>query len=61
MDQKIERLARKRYCANRGELVTGRYPPRWENATEEIRNWMRDEVRKELYLVSNYVSSMDSR
>ncbi len=46
LDQKLEKRARTEYYRNWGELPNGRFPPHWENTTEEIRNWVRAKVAR---------------
>ncbi len=47
---KIENAAKRAYYANmRGELPNGRLPPIWENASDAVRDYMRNMVRKVLF------------
>jgi hypothetical protein len=45
MNDEVERAAKRIYYANWKELPNERLPPIWENATEEIRKWVRNQAR----------------
>lgn len=47
----IEGIAMGLYYLDWKQLPSGNFPPTWENTTNEIREWMRDQVRKELELL----------
>jgi len=40
----IERKAKFTYMSRYKELPNGNFPPVWENASQEVRNWMRRQI-----------------
>ena len=42
---KIEAAARRAYYAHYKMLPTGNFPPAWENTSEEVREWVRQQIR----------------
>lgn len=47
----VEAAARAGYAANWKELPQGRFPPIWENASNEVRDWMRNKSVRSLVAV----------
>jgi hypothetical protein len=41
----IDAAAKNAYYANFRVLPNGNYPPSWENTSEEVREWVRRQVR----------------
>ena len=48
-DSELEAAAKRAYYANYKELATGRYPPAWEDTSEEVRKWVRRQARNVLF------------
>ncbi len=44
-EEDIDEIAKRIYMANWKELPNRRYPPVWENTSEEVKNWVRNQAR----------------